>query len=535
MYKIWLEYCRDQQQGITTEMPTLTHPPGARLEQQNQALTYWHRAELRAKRTVEKEASNRPKPSDQMQEQQASNITESNSLPAVVIDDETRQKAARSISPLLDVPTAQPATSFNQVVFNQYRGIVGVSSYSGNSPYSSQLQPNSPEAIMVNNNQLLAEMNTETMKAKKLVNIETAKHLVDRHDSQKQQANLNPSTNSGSQMVRRFVYGTQGPISMSQLINGQWITSYFIYDGEGNVRTLTDPNGNVTDTFDYDSFGNLINRTGNTPNARLYHGQEYDPDLGIYYLRSRYLNASAGRFFTMDTDEGDTEDPLSLHKYVYAQNNPVNKFDPSGHFAVDVAIGENFFNTFASGATFGNINYSRNFVFQQSTPFPPLQGDHFALAHEAIFKAVVLTATKPSCDQALKEYGTPSLFVNAATILNKENKVFDGSTSTAFYNGDKAQIKNVLDIFRGNVNFAITPTLKRDLTEDFDPPIIFLGKYFFNDDDNKKTDLEFRTTIILHESIHFFGYRPHDKFGGRRALNKLILTPCFPGYNNPLL
>jgi hypothetical protein len=32
----------------------------------------------------------------------------------------------------------------------------------------------------------------------------------------------------------------------------------------------------------------------------------------------------------MDTDEGDNQDPLSLHKYLYAQANPVNVYDPSG-------------------------------------------------------------------------------------------------------------------------------------------------------------------------------------------------------------
>ena len=34
---------------------------------------------------------------------------------------------------------------------------------------------------------------------------------------------------------------------------------------------------------------------------------------------------------TMDTDEGDREDPLSLHKYIYCEGNPVNNVDPTGH------------------------------------------------------------------------------------------------------------------------------------------------------------------------------------------------------------
>ena len=38
-------------------------------------------------------------------------------------------------------------------------------------------------------------------------------------------------------------------------------TSYYTYDGHGSTRALTDPNGEVTDTYDYDAFGNLIHST----------------------------------------------------------------------------------------------------------------------------------------------------------------------------------------------------------------------------------------------------------------------------------
>ena len=51
-------------------------------------------------------------------------------------------------------------------------------------------------------------------------------------------------------------------------------------------RTAT---GTVTDTYDYDAFGNLINPTGTTPNNYLFAGEQFDPDLGLYYNRARYL------------------------------------------------------------------------------------------------------------------------------------------------------------------------------------------------------------------------------------------------------
>lgn len=47
--------------------------------------------------------------------------------------------------------------------------------------------------------------------------------------------------------------------------------------------------------------------------------------------RGDYLNPNTGRFWTMDTFQGNHQDSLSLHKYLYAAGNPVNALDPSGN------------------------------------------------------------------------------------------------------------------------------------------------------------------------------------------------------------
>ncbi len=46
---------------------------------------------------------------------------------------------------------------------------------------------------------------------------------------------------------------------------------------------------------------------------------------------ARYLNTATGRFWSMDSYEGNDEDPISLHKYLYVGANPANTIDPSGH------------------------------------------------------------------------------------------------------------------------------------------------------------------------------------------------------------
>jgi RHS repeat-associated protein len=76
-----------------------------------------------------------------------------------------------------------------------------------------------------------------------------------------------------------------------------------------------------------------INTTGSTPNVCLYRGEQFDPDLGLYYLRARYINPTTGPFLSRDTYSGITTDPASLHKYLYANGSPINFADPTGMFS----------------------------------------------------------------------------------------------------------------------------------------------------------------------------------------------------------
>ena len=132
-----------------------------------------------------------------------------------------------------------------------------------------------------------------------------------------------------SLVTRTYGYGLER-IDEDQKLNGTWAASFYGYDGHGSVRQLTNSADAVTDTYDYDAFGNLINSTGSTPNVYLFAGEAYDGALGLYYNRARYYSSPTGRFFSMDTYQGDQDSPGSLHKYLYAEGNPVDNLDSSG-------------------------------------------------------------------------------------------------------------------------------------------------------------------------------------------------------------
>jgi RHS repeat-associated protein len=166
----------------------------------------------------------------------------------------------------------------------------------------------------------------------------TTKYLVD---------TLNPTGYSqvldelvSGAVTKTYTYGLQR-ISENQLSGSTWTPTFYGYDGHGNVRFTTNTAGTVGNTYQYDAFGMPIASAGTTANTYLYSGERFDSNLNLYQLRARYYNILTGRFMTMDPGKegccalrasqvGNIFDPATLHKYVYAANNPVNRIDPSG-------------------------------------------------------------------------------------------------------------------------------------------------------------------------------------------------------------
>jgi RHS repeat-associated protein len=137
----------------------------------------------------------------------------------------------------------------------------------------------------------------------------------------------------GGAVQRVYTYGLQR-VSQDQVVNGAWTVSFYGYDGGGNVRQLTNSAGAVTDEYEYDAYGNSFTKQGTTPNNYLYRGEQYDTDLGLYYLRARYYNPLTGRFLSRDPEDGKVNNPASLHKYLYAYGDPVNRLDSMGREAM---------------------------------------------------------------------------------------------------------------------------------------------------------------------------------------------------------
>jgi RHS repeat-associated protein len=151
-------------------------------------------------------------------------------------------------------------------------------------------------------------------------------YLVDKN---RRYAQVLEEKDGAGNLVVSYVYGDD---LISQNRSGQY--RYYMYDGSGSARQLTDSIEATTDTYVFDAFGIELDRTGTTENNYLYTGEQYDPNVGFYYLRARYYDMQTGRFMVQDPFEGNPFEPHSLHKYLYANANPVMFVDPSGEMSI---------------------------------------------------------------------------------------------------------------------------------------------------------------------------------------------------------
>lgn len=115
--------------------------------------------------------------------------------------------------------------------------------------------------------------------------------------------------------------------------------TYYIQNAHGDVVNLTDANGAVTKSYNYDAFGVEKNIDDSDTNAFRYCGEYYDSESGTIYLRARYYNPSIGRFISRDSYAGESENPLSLNLYTYCFNNPNIYADSSGNNPVVIIAG----------------------------------------------------------------------------------------------------------------------------------------------------------------------------------------------------
>lgn len=121
----------------------------------------------------------------------------------------------------------------------------------------------------------------------------------------------------------------------------------YITNQSGDVRGITDAEGNLIAQYAYDEWGKLLSiETAEEDNAEQlsiaqinplrYRGYYYDNETGLYYLQSRYYNPEWCRFISVD--DFRYINSRNINAYTYCANDPVIYSDPNGCEFLSAAI-----------------------------------------------------------------------------------------------------------------------------------------------------------------------------------------------------
>ena len=111
----------------------------------------------------------------------------------------------------------------------------------------------------------------------------------------------------------------------------------------------------------YTPFGEQI---GEATSGFGYNGEYYNAASGMIYLRARFYAPEMNRFSQKDILRGSILQPVSLNRYLYVQNDPVNFVDPSGMRQVAGMYGD------GTGRTSTTRSSSRTSYTPPSYPAP---------------------------------------------------------------------------------------------------------------------------------------------------------------------
>lgn len=119
---------------------------------------------------------------------------------------------------------------------------------------------------------------------------------------------------------------------------GAGLQYFYHYDGSGDVSAWTNQSGRSVQEYTYAPYGRLIDNNGpdNSSNRTDPHnnvtwsGKIWDKETELNHFGARDYDPSAGVWLTRDPYRGQINDPMSLHRYAYVNNNPATLRDAYG-------------------------------------------------------------------------------------------------------------------------------------------------------------------------------------------------------------
>ena len=165
--------------------------------------------------------------------------------------------------------------------------------------------------------------------------------------------------NASNALIRRYVQGPAGPISMATSATAVY---YFHRDAVGSVTDVTTNAGAAQWKYEYEPFGAALTTTkvnNQAPTNQVgFTGEYQDPESANYHLRARQYDPATGRLLATDPISPAMTDQ-SVTRYAYANDRPGVYTDPSGMLLgappVEVVVPDTFPAAWASTGEAGTL------------------------------------------------------------------------------------------------------------------------------------------------------------------------------------
>jgi RHS repeat-associated protein len=129
-------------------------------------------------------------------------------------------------------------------------------------------------------------------------------------------------------VVTKYYYAGMERVAMRQ----GGVLYYIFGDHLGSTAVVKNTQGGKTE-LRYTAWGTTRYEYGSTPTDRRYTGQREEANFGLYFYNARWYDPALGRFIQADTIIPRAGNPQAWDRYAYANNNPANSTDPTGHRA----------------------------------------------------------------------------------------------------------------------------------------------------------------------------------------------------------
>ncbi|MBK8315696.1 MAG: RHS repeat-associated core domain-containing protein [Acidobacteria bacterium] len=219
---------------------------------------------------------------------------------------------------------------------------------------------------------------------------------------------------------------------------------------------MTDQNGTMVYRGEFDPYGNLVYEWGLAGlNTRKFTGYERDSNTGLDYANARMYGSGRGRFMQPDPaglKGANRNNPASLNRYSYVNNDPVNSIDPSGNFLANPWCQQIYIDNIYVGNTCGggwggffDLPYPEFSGPAEQPPDPiilecPLQDFHFNVGGNGTTANELSEVVQVALGETSNNFYVDEEETLIATIFNRLNinKVFAawGRKDRPFNGGD---------------------------------------------------------------------------------------------------